>query len=238
MNVFLGPGVSFAETSTESPPRPVRRLARPCESAQAELRLRFGHELWGLTTGRLTEISGAGGGGGLTLAASFLRKAQGLGHTALWLSSRTKPFYPPDMAAAGVRLEGLPVVFLPRPEDASRVATRLLSSGGFDLLVWDLASWKGKTTLSVGLLARLAAMARHHQAVVIILTEKTEEEASLGCLVGLRLGVEAEPGDPALLRVRVLKDKRGAVGEGKDWLWRCGVPEGLPASLPIPHRAG
>ena len=109
MNVFLGPGVSFAETSPESPPSPVRRLARSCESAQAQLRLRFGHELWGLTTGRLTEISGAGGGGGLTLAASFLRKAQGLGHNALWLSSRTKPFYPPDMAAAGVRLEGLPV---------------------------------------------------------------------------------------------------------------------------------
>jgi hypothetical protein len=175
----------------------------------------------------------------LTLAASFLRRAQAQGKNVLWLTSETKPFYPPDMQASGVQLERLPVFFLPQPNDASLVATRLLSSGGFDLLVWDLASWKKPPTrLPAALLARLGAMARHHRALVLILTEKQEAESSLGCLVGLRLGVEAEAGDPALLRVRVLKDKRGSAGERKEWSWRCGVPEGLPPTAPLPRRAG
>ncbi len=200
-------------------------------------RLRYGHELGGLTTGRLTEVSGAGGGAGLTLAASFLRRAQGRGQTVLWLGCDGKTFYPPDMQAAGVDLERLPVLFLPQPADAALAATRLLSSGGFDLLVWDLASWKKPPSrLPVALLARLGAMARHHRAAVLILTAKGEDEPSLGCLVGLRLGVQAEAGDPSLLRVKVLKDKRGSAGEGREWQWRCGVPEGLPPSAPLPRR--
>lgn len=238
MNVFLETRPGEEKTFFS----PDRTLAPSQNSEGREpARLRYGHELWPLALGRLTEVSGAGGGGGLTLAASFLRRAQRGGRTALWLSAEGKAFYPPDMQASGVRLDRLPVLFLPRPEDASLVATRLLGCGGFDLVIWDLASWKGAPgRLPSALLARLAAMARHHRALVLILTEKPEEEASLGCLVGLRLGVEAERRDPSLLRVRVLKDKRGSVGEGREWLWRCGVPEGLPPSAPLPAigRAG
>jgi hypothetical protein len=210
-------------------------LAQPEDAGPA--RLRRGWELWGLALGRLTEVSGGGGGGGLTLASSFVGRAQSLGKSVLWLSSEVKPFYPPDMGAAGVALERLPVVFLSRPVDAALVAARLLSSGGFDLLVWDLASWKkAPARLPVGHLARLGALARHHRAVVLILTEKERKEPSLGCLVALRLQVEALRGDPSLLRIDVLKDKRGAVGEGKEWLWRCGLPSGLPPSAPLPGR--
>ncbi len=217
-----------------SPERALQPLCEDSHEREAG-RLQYGHELWNLATGRLVEVSGAGGGGGLTLAASFVRRALDSGWNALWLSSRAKPFYPPDMAAAGVRLERLPICFLPQPLDASLAATRLLGSGGFDLLVWDLASWKASPDrLPAGSLARLAAMVRYHKAVVLILTEKPDEMPSLGCLVGLRLSVEAELGDPSLLRVRVLKDKKGAVGEGKEWLWRCGVPDGLPPSAPLP----
>jgi hypothetical protein len=234
VNVFLD-GAIFTESALPlSFPR-----ALLAEEQPSPARLRHGHELWSLALGRLTEISGAGGGGGLTLAASFVRRAQALGKHALWLTSETKPFYPPDLHANGISLERLPLLFLPRPADASLVATRLLSSGGFDLLVWDLASWKkSPDRLPVALLARLGAMARHHRALVLILTEKEETKASLGCLVGLRLGVEAQTGDPTMLRVRVLKDKRGSVGEGKEWTWRCGVPEGLPAAAPLSARAG
>lgn len=235
MNFFLD---SPAQEATRAPGLLSRGglVAEP-QGDPPPSRLRFGHELWQLTLGRLTEISGTGGGGGLTLAASFLRRAQGEGRSVLWLSARARPFYPPDMAQAGVRLERLPILFLPRPEEASLVATRLLASGGFDLLVWDLTSWRaGAPAPGTALLARMAALARHHQAIVMILTEKSQEQGSLGCLIGLRLQVEAQPGNPALLRVRVLKDKRGAVGEGKEWLWRCAVPDGLPPSAPLPHR--
>lgn len=229
MNIFRDSSPLLTESCLTFRPAGLLEEGRPLA------RLRHGHELWGLAMGRLTEISGVGGGAGLTLAASFLRRAQGRGSTVLWLGCDAKTFYPPDMRAAGVDLERLPLLFLPQPQDAALAATRLLSSGGFDLLVWDLASWKKPPSqLPVALLARLGAMARHHRAMVLILTAKPEDEASLGCLVGLRLGVEAEVGDPSLLRVKVLKDKRGSAGEGREWQWRCGVPEGLPPSAPTP----
>lgn len=231
MNIFGEDSPLLAESSLTFRP------ARWVEEERPLARLRHGHELWGLAMGRLTEVSGAGGGGGLTLAASFLRHAQQRGKMALWLGCEAKAFYPPDMQAAGVQLERLPLLFLPEPADAALAATRLLSSGGFDLIVWDLASWKKPPSrLPVALLARLGAMARHHRAMVLILTAKPGDEVSLGCLVGLRLGVEAEAGEPSLLRVKVLKDKRGSAGEGREWQWRCGVPEGLPASKPLPRR--
>ena len=235
MNIFEGGSSLVREAAAQLTLRPA--LASERESSLS--RLRRGSELWSLTVGRLTEVSGEGGGGGLTLAASFLSSAQSQGRSVLWLSSEVKPFYPPDMQAAGVALERLPVLFLPRPEDAALAATRLLGSGGFDLLVWDLASWKrAPGRLPVALLARLSAMARHHRAVVLMLTEKVADDPSLGCLVGLRLQVEAQSGDPSLLWVRVAKDKRGSVGEGREWLWRCGVPEGLPPSAPLPQARG
>lgn len=215
---------------------PVRERARDSAVLEERLekgdRLVEGHQLTPFTLGRLTEVSG---GGVLTLACSFLRRAQEQDQSVVWLSSRSKPFYPPDVQAAGVDLKRLPLLFLPRPADAARVATRLLSSGGFDLMVWDLASWKkAPARLPVSFLGRLNAQARHHRCSVLILTEKTEQDPSLGCLVGLRLQVAAQEDNPGLLEVRVVKDKRGAVGEGKCWRWRCRLPDGLPASTPFP----
>lgn len=200
-------------------------------------RLRYGSDLWPLAVGQLVEISGKGGGAGLSFAASFVRHAQSLSKPCLWLSSCSKPFYPPDMANSGVDLGKLPLLFLPTPQDASLASARLLSSGGFDLLVWDLASWKSPPlTLETSLLARLNALTRHHRSTLVILTDKTEQHPSLGCLIGLRLKVEAFPRDPARLQIQVVKDKRGAVGEGKIWSWRCEPPEGLPASAPFPGQ--
>lgn len=196
---------------------------------RARTQLHHGFELWPLTLGCLTEVSGKGGGGGLTLAASFLRFAQDTGRHAVWLSSELKPFYPPDLHACGVELNRLPVLFLPDFQQAALAANRLLKSGGFDLLVWDLASWKKPpNSLPIPFLAKLVATARYRQASLLMLTDKKREQASLGCLTGLRLQVEALDNEPSRLRVQVCKDKRGAVGEGKEWLWSCRLPEGLP----------
>ncbi len=198
-------------------------------------RLRHGADLWPLAVGQLVEVSGTGGGAGLTFAASFVRHVQSHAKPCLWLGCQAKPFYPPDMRASGVDLRRLPLVFLSKPEEAALASARLLSSGGFDLLVWDLASWKKPPlTLEISLLARLNALARHHRSTLLILTDKQSELPSLGCLIGLRLQIEAYPRDPARLQVMVRKDKRGAIGEGKTWIWRCEPPEGLPSSTPFP----
>lgn len=205
------------------------------ESRHPEERLHHGCALWPLAVGQLVEVSGTGGGAGLTFAASFVRHAQSQAKPCLWLGSQTKPFYPPDMRASGVDLRRLPLLFLSKPEEAALASARLLGSGGFDLLVWDLASWKNPPlTLETALLARLNALARHHRSTLLILTDKKSEHPSLGCLIGLRLQIEAYPRDPGRLQVRVSKDKRGAIGEGKTWSWRCEPPEGLPSSAPFP----
>lgn len=205
-------------------------LARPPLESPQEV-------LWRLSQGRLTEVSGSGGGAGLTLAAAWVASVQRQGGLALWLSAPTKPVYPPDLEAAGVLLEWLPFLFLSDLEQAGRVALRLLSSGGLDALVWDLASWKAPPDrLTTALLGRLGALARHHRTPVLFLTDKPPEAASLSPLIGWRLGAEAEPDRPHRVRVRVLKDKRGGVGQGREWLWRCRLPEGVSVRDLRPDR--
>jgi hypothetical protein len=209
------------------------------DSAPAESgRISLGSDLKRFTRSRLTEVSGRGGGAGLTFAFSLVREAQQRDESVLWLSSALKPFYPPDAHASGVDLKRLPVLFLSSPQEAFSAAAKLLGSGGFGLMVWDLASWKKPLqNLSLAFLGRLNAMARHHRAAVLVLTDKKRAESSLGCLVSLRLQVEAQEGCPELLEVEVVRDKRGIVGEGKRWEWRCGLPDGLPASAPVPVAA-
>jgi recombination protein RecA len=201
-------------------------------------RIARGSDLKRFTRSRLTEVSGRGGGAGLTFAFSLVKEAQQRDESVLWLSSSLKPFYPPDAHAAGVDLKRLPVLFLPRPEEAFSAAAKLLGSGGFGLLVWDLASWKKSSQrLPLAFLGRLNAMARHHRAAVLVLTDKNKADPSLGCLVSLRLQVEAHQGCPELLEVEVVRDKRGIVGKCKKWEWRCGLPDGLPTSAPVPVAA-
>lgn len=199
-----------------------------------EQRIAYASDLRNLTRSRLTEISGKGGGAGLTFAFSLLREAQSRCESVLWLSSPLKPFYPPDAAANGVDLTRLPVLFLSRAEEAYLASAKLLGSGGFGLVVWDLASWKKRSQqVSLAHLGRLNAMARHHRATILILTDKDKASPSLGCLVSLRLQVEAQQGHPELLEVEVVRDKRGAANGQKRWDWRCQLPDGLPASASI-----
>ena len=201
-------------------------------------RIALGSDLKRFVRSRLTEVSGRGGGGGLTFCFSLVREAQQRDESVLWMSSGLKPFYPPDAQAAGVDLNRLPVLFLPRPEEAFSAAAKLLGSGGFGLVVWDLASWKKSLQrLPLAFLGRLKAMARHHRAAVLVLTDKKRTDPSLGCLVSLRLQIEAQNSCPELLEVEVVRDKRGVVGKCKRWEWRCGLPDGLPSSAPIPLAA-
>lgn len=218
---------------------PTEKLSAQSDcSLEAGERLGRGSDLRRFLRNRLTEVSGKGGGAGLTLAFSLLREAQQRDESVLWISSRRKPFYPEDAYRNGVDLARLPVLFLRHPRDAYWSAARLLGSGGFGFMVWDFASWKrAEQILPLAFLGRLNAQAYHHRASVLVLTDKERDEPSLGCLVSLRLQVEALPGHPELLEVEVVRDKQGVTGGRRRWEWRCGLPDGLPAAASISAAA-
>lgn len=140
---------------------------------------------WSLeaATGRLVEVSGGADGAVLSAAAALLGEAQRAGEPLAWVAAREDSFYPPDLAEAGIALEALPVVRVTRAGQAARAAEMLLGSGGFSLVVVDLAPGM---RLSPAALARLDALARRQRAALLLLTTKSREEASLGCQVALR----------------------------------------------------
>lgn len=189
---------------------------------------------WGLSLfrGRLAEISGSSASAVLTLAFDLVREAQGLGEPAAWISERARTFFPPDAAAAGADLERLAVILVPSPERAPAAADTLVRSGGFGLVVIDLAGMetvggegggRGRRTsnercVPLGIQSRLAALAERHGTAVVVLTEKSEGRPSLGPLVSLRVAAErgeenargAGAGSKGLpvVEARILKDKR------------------------------
>ena len=79
-------------------------------------------------------------------------------------------------------LAALPVVRLREAGEIPFAADVLARSGAFGLLVLDLAS----SSLPMGVLSRLAGLARAHAAAIVLLTEKHPERPSLGSVVSLR----------------------------------------------------
>lgn len=85
----------------------------------------------------------------------------------------------------------------------------------------------GDGTLQVSLLSRLAGLARHHQTVLVVLTQKPSDSPSIGSIVSLRAEsiVRRTAFDRFEWSLDVLKDKTQGAG------WRhaavCRGPEGL-----------
>ncbi|MGQ9592629.1 MAG: recombinase A [Planctomycetota bacterium] len=189
---------------------------------------------WGLSLfrGRLAEISGSSASAVLTLAFDLVTEAQGLGEPAAWISERARTFFPPDAAAAGADLERLAVILVPSPERAPAAADTLVRSGGFGLVVVDLAGMEigggerggrvrpasSERCVPLGIQSRLAALAKRHGTAVVFLTEKPEGRPSLGPLVSLRVaavrrettarGAGAGSRGLAVVEACILKDKR------------------------------
>lgn len=146
----------------------------------------LGTPTWGLkvATGNLVELSGGTDGATLSAATSLLREAQQRGEPAAWVNTRADTFYPPDFAEAGIMLTALPVIRVARAGQAARATEMLLASGGFSLVILDLAPGM---RLSPAALARLDALTRRQRAALLILTVKSRQEASLGCQISLRV---------------------------------------------------
>lgn len=173
--------------------------------------------------GRLVELSGKGGGAQLTAGFSLVLQAQRWGEPVAFVGSRERGFFPPDVAAAGVDLEGLCVVRAPTLTEVPRAAEQLLRSGAFGLVVLDLGE---EPRVPMPLLTRLGGLARKHESAVLFLTEKGGERPSLGSLISLRGEASRRRSDDGfLVEVRVTKDKRRAPGWGFEET--CCGPAGL-----------
>lgn len=169
-------------------------------------------------TGRLTELSGVGAVASLTAATSLVLEAQGRGEPSAWITLPSASFYPPDLDDAGVDLDALVVVRAPSAVALVRAADRLLRSGAFGLLVLDLGAVRPDETassLGVGVQGRLVGLAQHHDAALVVLTEKPRSAASLGSMVSLRAEAVRERviGQRQFrVAVRAVKDKRRGPG--------------------------
>lgn len=183
--------------------------------------------------GRLSEVSCDGSGGQSTLATTLVLAMQRAREPVVWLQAESGGLYPPDAAAHGVDLEALVVVRVGGPgarADRLRAAEMLLQAGGFGLLVLDVTD--GAMPTGWGWQGRLLALARAHDAAVVLLTRKPREEPSLGAWISLRLAPKpalrhAAPLGPHYFDVvaEVAKNK----GLALDGAWRLARrgPDGL-----------
>jgi recombination protein RecA len=147
--------------------------------------------------GRLTELSGQGASAALTFAVKLVLDAQLRGEPVAWVTSTASVFYPPDAADSGIDLSTLIVVRVPSErarlrETMAVAADRLLRSGGFGLVVLDLAQVEQhghgqQPELAQALQSRLLGLAQRHQSALLCLTDKSAAAPSLGSLVSLRL---------------------------------------------------
>lgn len=169
---------------------------------------------------KLVEISSPAAHGALTVAVHLTLEAQLAGENAAWIAARTGFFFPPDASACGIDLDALPVVAAPDPLAAGRAASHLLRSEAFGLIVLDLGSpARGGPSLPQPLLSRLVGLAQKAGTALVILTDKTPGDESLGSIVGLHLFARRTPagtspdGQPLFrLTLEAAKDKRRGPG--------------------------
>ena len=173
--------------------------------------------------GRLTELVGGADSANLSVACRLIVQAQIAGDFVAWVATHRDVFFPPDVAAAGVDLGGLPVVWaLPARSpharssgvaaEAARAGEHLLRSGAFGLVIMDLAR---DLTLSPASQGRLLRLAEHYDAQVLILRRRRDDGAYSGSLVTVRSESSCRQIGPGRFRATVsnTKDKR----EGPGW---------------------
>ena len=178
--------------------------------------------------GRLTQIASGPQGGGSTVAAALVRKAQRQREPVAWVQWQGGSLYPPDLHAQGIALEALLVVHVGEAQQAQerlRAAELLLRSGGFGLVVVDLTC--GRLPTGLAWQHRLHQWARQHHSAVVLLTQgATDAEGpSLGALISLQLVPRRQALGDGLFEqgCAIGKNKLGQALEPWQWL-ACGPP--------------
>jgi recombination protein RecA len=197
---------------------------------------RSGGDPWSFESlrGRLTELVGAADSANISMAARLIVSVQQSGLLAAWIATHRDVFFPPDMAAAGVDLTALPVVWALengenarqksrtaktntlvdtiRADRAARSAERLIRTGAFGIVVIDLSRSMVLTPAAQGRLLRLTGQQR---TLVLILRRIREDDNYAGSLVSVRGESSRERVSPGRFRCTITntKDKR----EGPGW---------------------
>lgn len=156
---------------------------------------------WSRIAGQIVELSEDRAQGALSGLAELILQAQSEGYQVAWIECGKTIFFPPDVAARGIDIEALTVVWAPDAQGALKACDTLLRSGAFSLVVVDGLS----QACDDAVLARLGRLLE--QQAVVFLTRKKPEAPTLGTQVSLRVAVV--PG-PTGIRFMVLKDKRAA----------------------------
>lgn len=201
-------------------------------------------ESWSLASlkGRLTELVGDTDSANISVAARLVVSAQRAGALAAWVATHRDVFFPPDLAAAGVDLAALPVVWaieketeaqistlrdtpgksrrtahIPKLRDtpadrAARSAERLIRTGAVGIVIIDLAR---TLVLSPAAQGRLLRLAEQHRTQVLILRRAREDDNYSGSLVSVRGQSSRERVSAGRFRCTITstKDKR----EGPGW---------------------
>lgn len=184
-------------------------------------------------TGRIVEICG---GASASIGARILVAVQARGEAVAWLAPRSAGLFPPDLAAAGLDLDGLVVVHLPESDSRAgpKAAELLLRTGAIGAVVLDATALDPRArdlpaartsartipvqrALPTAWQGRLLGILREHDARLVILSGHAEEHESMGPLVSVRLSlarrrVEGDDGVERFeIRTRVTKDKSGVL---------------------------
>ena len=137
---------------------------------------------WTLATmsGAMIELSGDQRSGKTTLAARLTVDAQRNHDVVAWIIQEDFFFFPPDMEAAGVDLDGLIVIRLPQLRNMLKAADQLLRSKGFGLIVIDVGRQR---FISDKIQARFVSMAAKSGTTILFLTTKPRINPSLGSMI-------------------------------------------------------
>ncbi len=175
-------------------------------------------------TGRLVEFCGRQSTTNLIPICTLIMEAQRIQEPVAWIAQSKTIFFPPDMAANGVDLKALPVVWAPNGKAAMRAADHLIRSGAFGLIVLDLDA---NIHFDQGILGRLVRLSDKHGTALICITSSAAQKYSLGSMVSLRGETRLQRIAPTLFHceVHITKDKKR--GPGWKYWEACFGPDGL-----------
>lgn len=162
----------------------------------------------------ILELSGPASCGKLGIALLWLAAASRGGLVAV--VDRAGTFYPPAAAASGLDLERLVVVRPPDRRGAAETVSLLLSSAGFDAVLWPL-EWRTRPFNLDSV--RLSTLAARSNTTVLALVTDHRRARSPGATAGEDAGSDAARLFPSAdLRLRVT---------GWEWIWRDGELAGV-----------
>jgi len=178
----------------------------------------------GLPLGKIVEVSGPPGAGRSTLALSVGLRSLAQGHAIAWIESRPA-FWPLQAIEAGVPLDRLLVLRVPPAERLRALQLLLASSGAVKVAIVDFAQPPEalpkrrfpSDEIQPFQLARLHRLAERSSTLLLLLTERPPEAASLGPMVDIRLHLRLPRAESVSgasifdrrLEVAVLRHKQG-----------------------------